>query len=85
VSALIMLFCVHNLLLDSTGHDNTVVYWLLMYRLVYTGYWVNIIYVQLFVGCTERLEAKKTEEQESKFFTEMPSRHYMELTHLLLQ
>jgi len=32
----------------------------------------------------ELLEAKKAEEQESKFFTEMPSAHYMELTHLLL-
>ena len=32
-----------------------------------------------------KLEAKKTEEQESKFFTEMPSKHYMELTLLLLQ
>jgi len=34
---------------------------------------------------SERLEEKKAEEQESKFFTEMPSKHYMELTHLLLQ
>lgn len=34
---------------------------------------------------TEKLEAKKTEEQESKFFTEMPSKHYMEITQLLLQ
>jgi len=32
----------------------------------------------------ESLETKKSEEQESKFFTEMPSKHYMELTHLLL-
>lgn len=32
----------------------------------------------------QQLEAKKLEESESKFFTKMPSEHYMELAHLIL-
>lgn len=33
----------------------------------------------------EKLEEIKTEEQESKFFTALPSKHYMELAQLLLK
>ncbi|CAH1780401.1 unnamed protein product [Owenia fusiformis] len=33
----------------------------------------------------EQLEAKKEEETEAQFFTEMPSPHYMEVTQLLLK
>ncbi|XP_014673550.1 PREDICTED: DNA replication complex GINS protein PSF2-like [Priapulus caudatus] len=32
----------------------------------------------------ERLEEKKQDETESKFFTEMPNEHYMEMTQILL-
>ncbi|CAC5387347.1 DNA replication complex GINS protein PSF2-like [Mytilus californianus] len=34
---------------------------------------------------TERLQDKKQEETDSKFFTEMPSPHFMEITQLLLK
>lgn len=33
----------------------------------------------------EKLQEKKQEETDSKFFTEMPCKHYMELTQLLLK
>ncbi|KAK2193796.1 hypothetical protein NP493_5g06013 [Ridgeia piscesae] len=33
----------------------------------------------------DALETKKQEETDSKFFTEMPSKHYMEVTQLLLK
>lgn len=33
----------------------------------------------------EKLQEKKQEEMDSRFFTEMPSKHYMEVTQLLLK
>jgi GINS complex subunit 2 len=33
----------------------------------------------------ERLTEKKQEENESKYFTPMPSNHYLEVSQLLLQ
>jgi hypothetical protein len=39
----------------------------------------------LYDTFAEKLEAKKMEEQESKFFTEMPCQHFMVVTQQLLQ
>lgn len=36
------------------------------------------------VPVLEKLEEKKQEEMESKFFTEMPNQHYMEITQISL-
>lgn len=41
--------------------------------------------MNLLCDLLEKLEAKKAEEQESKFFTEIPCKHYMEVTQLILQ
>ena len=38
-----------------------------------------------FFFSVEKLEEKKQAENDSKFFTEMPSRFYMEVTQLLLK
>ncbi len=38
---------------------------------------------QIFLA--DKLEEKKEEEVQSKLFTEVPNKHYMELTQLLLK
>ena len=39
----------------------------------------------MFVFLSEKLQDKKQEEIDAKFFTEMPCKHYMEVTQLLLK
>ena len=46
---------------------------------------INDMYILDFFVLSEKLEEKKQEETDSKFFTEMPSKHYMEVTQLLLK
>ncbi|KAJ8302758.1 hypothetical protein KUTeg_019154, partial [Tegillarca granosa] len=43
--------------------------------------WMDIV-VSLYIS--DSLQDKKQEETDSKFFTKMPSKHYMELTQILL-
>lgn len=44
-------------------------------------YWIKTVWIIL----SEKLEEKKQQELEGQFFTEMPCKHYMEVTQLLLK
>ena len=41
--------------------------------------------IEAFSHSSEKLQEKKQEETDAKFFTEMPCKHYMEVTTVLLK
>jgi hypothetical protein len=46
---------------------------------------MDYVLIVFYLLPTDKLEEKKQEEQDSQYFTPMPSHHYMEITLLLLQ